>query len=106
VSSDDEDSSIRGRIDRFFDKRAKEQQELLRGEIGGKKISDSWEDENVISVRVMVDPVQVDRLHNPSFVKHLNIYDINEQSPFVVDAYTLISGKFCNGRSRIELEYF
>jgi len=44
VSSDDEDSSIRGRIDRFFDKRAKEQQELLRGEIGGKKISDSWEE--------------------------------------------------------------
>jgi predicted RND superfamily exporter protein len=43
VSPDDEDSSIRGRIDRFFDKRAKEQQELLRGEIGGKKISDSWE---------------------------------------------------------------
>ncbi len=43
MSSDDEDSSIRGRIDRFFDKRAKEQQELLRGEIGGKKISDSWE---------------------------------------------------------------
>jgi len=44
VSSDDEDSSIRGRIDRFFDKRAKEQQELLRGEIGGKKILDSWEE--------------------------------------------------------------
>ena len=42
MSSDDEDSGIRGRIDRFFDKRAKEQQELLRGEIGGKKISDSW----------------------------------------------------------------
>ena len=40
MSSDDEDSGIRGRIDRFFDKRAKEQQELLRGEIGGKKISD------------------------------------------------------------------
>ena len=34
----------RGRIDRFFDKRAKEQQELLRGEIGGKKISDSWKE--------------------------------------------------------------
>jgi len=44
VSSDDEDSGIRGRIDRFFDRRAKEQQELLRGEIGGKKISDSWEE--------------------------------------------------------------
>ena len=44
MSSDDEDSGIRGRIDRFFDKRAKEQQELLRGEIGGKKISDSWSD--------------------------------------------------------------
>ena len=44
MSSDDEDSSIRGRIDRFFDKRAKEQQELLRGEIGGKKILDSWEE--------------------------------------------------------------
>ena len=44
MSSDDEDSSIRGRIDRFFDKRAKEQQELLRGEIGGKKISESWEE--------------------------------------------------------------
>ncbi|MEC9332961.1 MAG: MMPL family transporter [Candidatus Thermoplasmatota archaeon] len=42
MPSDDEDSSIRGRIDRFFDKRAKEQQELLRGEIGGKKISESW----------------------------------------------------------------
>ena len=44
MSSDDEDSSIRGRIDRFFDRRAKEQQELLRGEIGGKKISDSWKE--------------------------------------------------------------
>ncbi len=44
MSSDDEDSGIRGRIDRFFDRRAKEQQELLRGEIGGKKISDSWEE--------------------------------------------------------------
>ncbi len=44
MSSDDEDSGIRGRIDRFFDKRAKEQQELLRGEIGGKKISDSWKE--------------------------------------------------------------
>ena len=44
MSSEDEDSGIRGRIDRFFDKRAKEQQELLRGEIGGKKLSDSWKE--------------------------------------------------------------
>ena len=31
MSLDDEDSGIRCLIDRFFDKRAKEQQELLRG---------------------------------------------------------------------------
>lgn len=44
MSSDDEDSGIRGRIDRFFDKRAKEQQDLLSGKIGGVNISDSWAD--------------------------------------------------------------
>ena len=42
MSSEDKDSSIRGRIDRFFDKRAKEQQDLLSGKIGGVNISESW----------------------------------------------------------------
>ena len=42
MSSEDKDSGIRGRIDRFFDKRAKEQQDLLSGKIGGVNISDSW----------------------------------------------------------------
>ena len=43
MSSDDKDSGIRGRIDRFFDSRAKEQQDLisntLGGEVTGEKIS-------------------------------------------------------------------
>ena len=43
MASDDKKSGIRGRIDRFFDRRAKEQQDLLRGEIGGKNLSESWE---------------------------------------------------------------
>ncbi len=44
MSSDDKDSGIRGRIDRFFDRRAKEQQDLLSGKIGGVDISESWSD--------------------------------------------------------------
>jgi predicted RND superfamily exporter protein len=36
VSPDDEDSSIRGRIDRFFDTRAKEQQDLISTALGGE----------------------------------------------------------------------
>jgi predicted RND superfamily exporter protein len=36
VSSDDEDSGIRGRIDRFFDRRAKEQQDLISTALGGE----------------------------------------------------------------------
>ena len=42
MSSEDKDSGIRGRIDRFFDRRAKEQQDLLSGKIGGVDISESW----------------------------------------------------------------
>ncbi len=36
MSSDDEDSGIRGRIDRFFDKRAQEQQDLISSALGGE----------------------------------------------------------------------
>jgi len=36
VSSDDKDSGIRGRIDRFFDSRAKEQQDLISNALGGE----------------------------------------------------------------------
>ena len=36
MSSDDEDSGIRGRIDRFFDRRAKEQQDLISNALGGE----------------------------------------------------------------------
>ena len=36
MSSDDEDSGIRGRIDRFFDRRAKEQQDLISTALGGE----------------------------------------------------------------------
>ena len=44
MSGDKKDSGFRGRIDRFFDKQAKEQQNLLQGKIGGTSIRDSWED--------------------------------------------------------------
>ena len=36
MSSDDKDSGIRGRIDRFFDSRAKEQQDLISNALGGE----------------------------------------------------------------------
>ena len=38
MSSDDEGSGIRGRIDRFFDKRAKEQQDLISNALGGEAV--------------------------------------------------------------------
>ena len=40
MSSDDEDSGIRGRIDRFFDRRAKEQQELISTALGGEIVEE------------------------------------------------------------------
>ena len=40
MSSDDEDSGIRGRIDRFFDRRAKEQQDLISTALGGEVIEE------------------------------------------------------------------
>ena len=40
MSSDDEDSGIRGRIDRFFDRRAKEQQELISSALGGEIVEE------------------------------------------------------------------
>ena len=44
MSDEKKDSSFRGRIDRFFDKQAKEQQNLLQGKVGGTSIKDSWEE--------------------------------------------------------------
>jgi len=44
VSDEKKDSGFRGRIDRFFDKQAKEQQNLLQGKVGGTSIKDSWEE--------------------------------------------------------------
>ena len=40
MSSEDEDSGIRGRIDRFFDRRAKEQQDLISSALGGEIIKE------------------------------------------------------------------
>ena len=40
MSSEDEDSGIRGRIDRFFDRRAKEQQELISSALGGEIVEE------------------------------------------------------------------
>ena len=40
MSSDDENSGIRGRIDRFFDKRAKEQQDLISTALGGEVVDE------------------------------------------------------------------
>ena len=40
MSSDDEDSGIRGRIDRFFDRRAKEQQALISNALGGEIVEE------------------------------------------------------------------
>ena len=45
MSDDKEDSGFRGRIDRFFDKQAKVQQNLLKGEIGGTAVKGSWDKE-------------------------------------------------------------
>ena len=44
MSDDKKDSGFRGRIDRFFDKQAKEQQNLLQGKVGGTSIKDSWDE--------------------------------------------------------------
>ena len=44
MSDEKKDSGFRGRIDRFFDKQAKGQQNLLQGKIGGKSIAGSWGD--------------------------------------------------------------
>ena len=40
MSSGDENSGIRGRIDRFFDKRAKEQQDLISTALGGEVVDE------------------------------------------------------------------
>ena len=40
MSSEDEDSGIRGRIDRFFDRRAKEQQDLISNALGGEVVEE------------------------------------------------------------------
>ena len=45
MSDDKEDSGFRGRIDRFFDKQAKVQQNLLKGENGGTAVKGSWDKE-------------------------------------------------------------
>jgi hypothetical protein len=42
VSDKKKDSGFRSRIDSFFDKQAKEQQNLLQGKIGDKQIIGSW----------------------------------------------------------------
>ena len=44
MSDEKKDSGLRGRIDRFFDKQAKEQQNLLQGKVGGTSIKESWDD--------------------------------------------------------------
>ena len=44
MSDDKKESGFRGRIDRFFDKQAKEQQNLLQGKVGGASIKDSWDE--------------------------------------------------------------
>ena len=44
MSDDKKDSGFRGRIDRFFDKQAKEQQNLLQGKVGETSIKDSWDE--------------------------------------------------------------
>ena len=44
MSDDKKDSGFRGRIDRFFDKQAKEQQNLLQGKVGETSIKESWEE--------------------------------------------------------------
>ena len=44
MSDEKKDSGFRGRIDRFFDKQAKEQQNLLKGKVGESSIKESWEE--------------------------------------------------------------
>ena len=44
MSDEKKDSGFRGRIDRFFDKQAKEQQNLLKGKVGENSIKESWEE--------------------------------------------------------------
>ena len=44
MSDEKKDSGFRGRIDRFFDKQAKEQQNLLQGKVGETSIKESWEE--------------------------------------------------------------
>ena len=44
MSDEKKDSGFRGRIDRFFDKQAKEKQNLLQGKVGETSIKESWEE--------------------------------------------------------------
>ena len=44
MSDEKKDSGFRSRIDSFFDKQAKEQQNLLQGKIGDRQIVGSWGD--------------------------------------------------------------
>ena len=44
MSDKKKDSGFRSRIDSFFDKQAKEQQNLLQGKIGDKQVIGSWGD--------------------------------------------------------------
>ena len=44
MTDDKKDSGFRGRIDRFFDKQAKEQQNLLQGKVGETSIKESWDE--------------------------------------------------------------
>ncbi|MDG1544144.1 MAG: hypothetical protein P8R34_04140, partial [archaeon] len=41
MSEDDKNSGLRGRIDRFFDRRAEEQQELISKALGGEVVENT-----------------------------------------------------------------
>ena len=47
MSDGKKDSGFRGRIDRFFDKQAKEQQNLFKGKKGEIEVKGSWDEAKV-----------------------------------------------------------
>ena len=74
MSDEKKDSGFRGRIDRFFDKQAKEQQNLLKGKVGESSIKESWEE---VKVRLEV------KNHQNLFPRHtkLKIQKLKLKSP-------------------------
>ncbi len=81
MSDEKKDSGFRGRIDRFFDKQAKEQQNLLQGKVGETSIKESWEEvkSKVEKEDLPIENKQVYQELNPDKITKLLI-EIDKQT--------------------------